>query len=325
MRVITIEDHFETPLHRSMHPPMTPPRETVLAGQSKRLGHDVAAELLDLGVSRLAAMDAAGIDFQVVSHISPGVESFDAATAVPMAEDANDRLYEAIGKHPTRLGGFAALPLADPSAALKEFERAVTRLGFKGALINGHTRGQYLDDHRYWDIFAYAQEKGVPVYLHPTDPHPQVMKAYFDGHELMSRAAWGFAVETGTHFLRLLYAGLFDRFPSLRIVLGHLGEGLPFWMQRLDNHSYVAAAQRGLRKRPAQYLRENLVITTSGNCFTPAFLCCLLALGADNILFSVDWPYETNFSASEFLRQLPVSEQDRHKIAHANAERLLKL
>jgi len=191
--------------------------------RSKEHGHDVMAELADIGASRLKAMDAVGIDVQVLSLTQPGTQAFPADIAIPMATDANDRLAAAVKKHPTRLAGFAALPTADPAAAAKELERAVKRLGFKGAMINGHCQGNYLDDKKYWPIFEAAQALDVPIYLHPREPHPNVMRTYFAGYEDLALPAWGFAMETCTHFLRLMMAGVFDAFPKFTMILGHLG------------------------------------------------------------------------------------------------------
>ena len=192
-------------------------------------------------------------------------------------------------------------------------------------MIHGHQQGSFLDDRKYWPIFERAQALDVPIYLHPTLPHPLAVKAYFEGYEELARAGWGFAVDTSCHFLRLVFAGVFDAYPRLKIILGHLGEGLPFAMHRLDDHTHRAAARRGLKKRPLQYFKENLLVTTSGNWYEPAFLCTLLALGADNILFAIDWPYEANKTGMEFLGKISISDLDREKIAHLNAERVLRL
>jgi len=296
-----------------------------LTDRSHYLGYGIPNELLNLGDSRLAAMDESGIDLQVVSLTMPGCEAFDAETAIAMATDANDKLANAVRAHPTRLAGFASLPTPSPAKAAQELERAVTKLGFKGAVINGHVRGEFLDNRKYWVIFECAQSLNVPIYLHPTIPHPAVLKAYFEDFGELATPAWGFAMDTCTHFLRLIFAGLFDAYPDLRMILGHLGEGLPFWIHRLNYHTQFAAGQRGLKRTPAQYLRENLVVTTSGNFFTPAFLCTLMALGAENILFSVDWPYESNRVAREWLDHLQIADQDKEKICHLNAERILHL
>ncbi len=324
MKVIAIEEHFITPLYREKVG-ANEFRNFYLKSRGEQLGHDIVAQNSDLGAERLAHMDAAGVDVQVLSFGSPGPQAFGAEVAIPMARDANDRLYQAIQKNPGRFAGFAALPTADPEAAAQELERCVSKLGFKGAMIHGHTRGSFLDERKYWTIFERAQALGVPIYLHPTLPHPDAVKAYFEGYEELARAGWGFAVDTSCHFLRIVFAGVFDAYPRLRIILGHLGEGLPFAMHRLNDHTWRSAARRGLRKTPLQYLRENLLVTTSGNWYEPALLCTLLALGADNILFAIDWPYEANKTGTEFLRKISISEADREKIAHLNAERLLGL
>jgi predicted TIM-barrel fold metal-dependent hydrolase len=325
VKTIALEEHFSTPMQRQKSPPESEFREFYLSSRSEHVGHSIVDQLGDLGEQRLAYMDAAGIDIQVLSFTSPGPQAFDAAEAIPLAKDANDRLHAAVKRHPDRFAGFAALPTAAPDAAADELERAVTTLGFKGTMIHGHTRGSFLDEKKYWVIFERAQALGVPIYLHPTHPHPDVVKAYFTGYEDLASAAWGFAVDTSCHFLRLVFAGVFDAYPQLTIILGHLGEGLPFAMHRMNDHTFLDAKRRGLQKTPLQYLKDNLVVTTSGNWFEPAFVCTLLALGADNILFAVDWPFEPNTTAMHFLNQLPISERDREKIAHLNAERILRM
>jgi 2,3-dihydroxybenzoate decarboxylase len=300
-------------------------RDFFLTSRSEQLGHDIVKELGDLGESRIAHMDAAGIDVQVLSFGSPGPQAFEAAVGIPMARDANERLYETMKKHPTRFAGFAALPTADPQASADELERTVKKLGFKGAMIHGHQQGSFLDDKKYWAIWERAEALEVPIYLHPRQPSAAAMKAYFDGYEDIAGAPWGFAVDTSIHFLRILFAGVFDAYPRLKIILGHLGEGLPFAMHRMNDLSYRSAARRGLKKQPIEYIRDNLFVTTSGNWYEPAFLCALLALGADKILFAADWPYEANKTAAEFLRKISINDLDREKIAHLNAERLLKM
>jgi predicted TIM-barrel fold metal-dependent hydrolase len=324
MRIIAIEEHFLTPLYREKVG-ANEYRNFYLTSRGRQMGHDIIEQNLDLGAKRLAHMDAHGVDVQVLSFGSPGPQAFAADVAIPMARDANDRLHATMKAHPTRFAGFAALPTADPRAAVEELERCVTRLGFKGAMIHGHQQGEFLDAKKYWPIWERAAQLGVPVYLHPALPHPDAVKAYFDGYEELARAPWGFAVDTSCHFLRLVFAGVFDAYPRLTIILGHLGEGLPFAMHRMNEHSWAAAKRRGLKKQPIDYLRDNLVVTTSGNWFEPAFVCTLLALGADQILFAIDWPYEANKTGMEFLRALSISDADKQKIAHRNAERLLRL
>jgi len=192
-------------------------------------------------------------------------------------------------------------------------------------MINGHTQGVFLDDKRFWCIFECADALGVPIYLHPSKPHPAVMGAYFAGYEELALAAWGFGIETGAHFLRLVFAGVLDAFPNLTFILGHLGEGLPFMLHRINDQTRLAATRRGLKKTPAQYLTENLVVTCSGNFSAAAFLCTVMALGVDNVLFSVDWPYESNVAAVEFLKRQPLDPHQMEKVAHGNAERILRL
>ncbi|MDB5411579.1 MAG: hypothetical protein JWL84_6491 [Rhodospirillales bacterium] len=324
MKTIAIEEHFITPMYREKVS-ANEFRNFYLNSRSQQIGHNISEQNMDLGEQRLAYMDAAGVDVQVLSFGSPGPQGFDAQTAIPMARDANDRLFEAMQAHPDRFAGFAALPTAAPDVAADELERCVTKLGFKGTMIHGHTQGSFLDERQYWPIFERAEALDVPIYLHPTYPHPDAIKAYFSGYEELARAGWGFAIDTSCHFLRIVFAGVFDAYPKLQIILGHLGEGLPFAMHRLNDHTYQAAAKRGLERTPLEYLKQNMLVTTSGNWYPPAFLCTLLALGADNILFAVDWPYEPNTTAMKFLDELTISDVDKEKIAHGNAERILRL
>jgi predicted TIM-barrel fold metal-dependent hydrolase len=321
MRIIALEEHFIMPREEQNLPPGAHRGND----REKLLGFDVVAALLDLDAGRLAAMDAAGIDVQVLSHNQPGCQALDGATAVPAAREVNDLLFEAVKAHPDRFLGLAALPTADPAAAVKELDRAVSKLGFKGAMINGHTQGAFLDDKRFWGIFECANALGVPIYLHPSKPHPAVMQAYFAGYDELALAAWGFGIDTGAHFLRLVFAGVFDAFPKLTFILGHLGEGLPFMLHRINDQTQLAAKRRGLRRAPLEYLTQNLVVTCSGNFSAPAFLCSVMALGIDNVLFSVDWPYESNAAAVDFLKHQALGPNDMAKVAHLNAERVLRL
>ena len=324
MKIIAIEEHFSTPLYRQKVS-ANEFRNFYVTSRGEQIGHDIVKELGDLTDSRLKNMDAHGVDVQVLSFTSPGTQGFAADEAIPMAKDANDRLYETVKAHPTRFAGFAALPTAAPQAAVDELDRCVKQLGFKGTMIHGHTMGSFLDDKKYWPIFERAEKLDVPIYLHPTLPGPLAMKAYYEGFEDIARAGWGFAVDTSIHFLRILFSGAFDAYPKLKIILGHLGEGLPFAMHRLNDHTWRAAKRRGLKKTPLEYIRDNLVVTTSGNWHEPAFVCTLLALGADNILWAIDWPYEANSTGMAFFNKLSLNDIDREKIAHGNAERLLKM
>jgi predicted TIM-barrel fold metal-dependent hydrolase len=274
-------------------------------------------------------MDAAGIDVQVLSLNAPGVEQLDATEAVRLAHDSNDILADAVRRHPTRFAGFASLPTMSPETAVEELERTVRKLGFKGACINGHTRGRYLDDKFFWPILERAEALQVPLYLHPTPPPQRVIAASYIGNfspEVMaglSTAAWGWHIETAIHVLRIILSGAFDRYPSLQLVTGHLGETLPFMLPRLD---LGLPPQVTKLDRPiGAYLRENLHYTFSGFNYTPTFLDLLLQVGVDRIMFSADYPYSSMEQARTFLDQLPVSPADKERIAHANAERLLRL
>ena len=225
--LITLEDHFSTPMDRGWIPAPRGLRTATIRHLDDRVGFSVDGGLLDLDQVRLDHMDKAGIDYQVISLTSPGAQGCPADLAVSLARDANDRLHDAVKRHPTRFGAFAALPTVDAAASVKELERCITQLGFLGACVNGHTRGEFLDGEQYWPMFEACEALGVPFYLHPTQPPAAVMQSLFQGPvEPFSRAAWGFSIEAGTHFLRLVMAGIFDRFPRLTMILGHLGEGL---------------------------------------------------------------------------------------------------
>jgi uncharacterized protein len=313
MRVIAIEEHYA--------------RTEDLEGRGG-LPPDVAARLCDLGEGRIAEMDSAGIDLQVLSLTAPGAQAFPAPDAGSMARDANDRLAEAVGRHPHRLAAFAALPTAEPAAAAVELERTVSRHGFKGGMVNGQTEGRFLDDRRFWPILEAAEALGVPIYLHPAPPPAPVVEAYYAGFSpfvsfTLSTSAWGWHVETGLHVLRLVLAGAFDRFPRLQIVVGHLGEALPFMLARTSNRLPPEAT--GLPRTIGEYVRDHLHLSVSGFFSVPPFLDALLVLGADRLLFSVDHPFSPNQEGREFLDGLPISPGDREKIAHGNAERLLRL
>jgi hypothetical protein len=285
-------------------------------------------QLCDLGGHRIAAMDAAGIDLQVLSLTAPGVEQLDPPDAVALAREVNDRLADAIGHHPTRLAGFAALPTPAPLAAADELERAVTRHGFKGAVINGHNRGRYLDDEFFWPVLERAEALAVPLYLHPTPPPQAVIASAYTGNYppevagTLATVAWGWHIDTATHVLRLVASGAFDRYPQLQLVIGHMGEGLPFLLPRIE---FTLSAVAKLERPVGDYFRENVHYTFAAFNWIPTFLSLLLQVGVDRIMFSTDHPYGAMAQARAFLDQLPVSAADRHRIAHTNAERLLRL
>jgi 2,3-dihydroxybenzoate decarboxylase len=283
--------------------------------------------LYDRGPLRLEQMDAAGIDFQILSLFDPGVQEMtDVARAIELARGANDDLAETVRTNPNRFGGFATLATQDPDAATAEFERAVTELGLVGGLINGHCQGRYLDDPAYEALFACAESLEAPIYLHPTTPHPAVMEAWFapyvdDGLHL---ASWGFAAEAGTHVLRLIYSGLFDKFPRLQMIIGHLGEMLPFAAYRVDRYYGLGGSGSGdrLQHLPSEYLRNNFHVTTSGNFCAPAFACTLDVMGADRVMFSVDYPMDDNQTGAEFMASYPMDAATRAKVSSGNAIKL---
>jgi uncharacterized protein len=315
MRVIAIEEHF-----------LAPAMAEGLAGGGVTAG--LRGKLEDLGDGRLADMDAGGIDYQVIGHTTPGTQALAGEEAVALARDANNRLADAVRRHPDRFGGFATLPTSDPDAAADELRRAKAELGFVGAMINGSTGGRFLDDPVFRPLLAEAERLRMPIYLHPAEPPRAVRDAYFRGFDpavewSLSTGAWGWHAETGLHVLRLVLAGVFDRFAQLQIIIGHMGEMLPFMLARVDD---ILARQRARLDRPvSDYLRGNLHITTSGIFTLPPLLCALMVLGAERIMFSVDYPYSSNETGTAFLAAAAISPADKDLIAHRNAERLLGL
>jgi len=287
---------------------------------------ELRRRLDDLGTLRIKEMDEAGIDVQVISHGAPALQRMDAASSVPLARRANDRLREAVLAHPDRFAAFAALPTADPKAAADELERAVVRLGFKGAMVHGPTNGVFFDDKRFWPIFERAQALDVPLYVHPAAPHPAVVEAYYKDYvkqfPQILTAAWGFTIETATQGLRLVLSGVFDAYPRAKVILGHMGEGLPFLAWRVN-----MALSRGADK-PSSFrdtFCEHFWITTSGFFSTPALLCSIMEMGADRIMFSVDYPFVPNVPGTKWTETLQLSPEDKTKILSGNAKRLLKM
>jgi len=287
---------------------------------------EIRRRLDDLGELRLKEMDEAGIDVQVLSHGAPSTQRLDAPTAVRLARDANDRLAKVIAARPDRFAGFAALPTPDPKAAAAELERTISELGFKGAMVHGLTNGVFFDDKRFWPIFERAQALDVPLYVHPAAPHSAVVDAYYKDYvkdfPAILNAAWGFTVETATQGIRLVLSGVFDAYPDLKIILGHMGEGLPFLLWRID-HALSRPGNRRIAFR--EQFSRHFYITTSGNFSTPALLCSMMELGVDRILFSVDWPFVQNVPGTKWMSELQLSAEDKTKILSGNAKRLLKM
>jgi predicted TIM-barrel fold metal-dependent hydrolase len=324
MRTITLEEHFATPQFFDGPARFVQDRAKAMGGRYSL----VIDRLCDVGAKRLSEMDAAGIDMQVLSLSAPGVEQMEPDDAVVMARDTNDYLADAVKKHPTRFAGFAAVPTGSPNQAAEELQRRIQQ-GFKGAVINGHNRGRYLDNQFYWPILECAEALNVPIYLHPT-PAPQAVVDVSYGQglpplvtDMLAGGAWGWHIETAVHMIRIVCGGVFDRFPKLQFVIGHMGEGLPFFFRRLD---IIPTSVTKLKNPIFHYMMNNVHYTFSGMNYPPTFLQLLLELGGvDRIMFSADYPYQSMKWARDFLEQIPVGAADMELIAHGNAERLLKL
>jgi 5-carboxyvanillate decarboxylase len=282
--------------------------------------------LLDLGQRRLDDMDADGIDKALIIVSSPGVQVFAPDVGTALSRLANDRLAAAVAAHPDRFAGLAALAPQDPAAGAAELERATRRLGLKGGIVNSHTYGEYLDDRKFWAIFEAAQALDVPIYIHPREPSPGMAAPLaMEGF----RVGWGYGVETATHVLRLIAAGVFDQFPKLRIVIGHMGEGLPFVIDRIDNRFIWENGARGaapkIKRLPGDYIRDNVIITTSGMNYTAPLQATIAAVGIDNVLFAADYPFEVVRDSVAAMDAMPLAEQDKKKIYQTNAERVFAL
>lgn len=279
--------------------------------------------------SRIADMDASGIDMQLLLLTAPGVQVMKKEMAVAMAAMSNDRVAEAVGKWPTRFQALAAVAPQDPAAAAKELERAVKKLGLKGAVINSHTQGEWLDDTKFWDIFAAAESLNVPIYIHPSGPPKAMIQPFLERG--LEGAVFGFAVEVALHVLRIIVSGAFDRFPKLKIVIGHTGEGLPFWCYRLDYmHAASVKAQRyesqkPLKRKVSEYIRENVYVTNSGVAWEPSIMLCHMVMGPDHLLYAMDYPYQFVPEEVTVCDNLPMSEQDKRKFFQTNAETLFDI
>ena len=319
MRTITLEEHFATKdflIATNAYGDQTPPWMKQLQ-----------PKLLDLGAGRIAEMDSAKIDLQVLSLCSLGIDHLDAATETPLCTSVNDELAAAVRANPTRLAGFAALPMKNPAAAAKELQRAVETLGFRGAMVDGTTDGLFLDDPRFTPIFEAAVALNVPIYLHPAPPPKAIYDLYFANlpgqvGDMLSIAGWGWHAETALHTLRLIVSGVFDRFPTLQLIIGHMGEMLPMALVRTS-----AALSRAAKiERPVEsYFQTNIHLTTSGYFTQPPLDLALRVVGIDRMMFSVDYPFSTNDKGRDYLNSLTLSSEDMQKLTHTNAEALLKL
>jgi predicted TIM-barrel fold metal-dependent hydrolase len=291
------------------------PMEATLAALGRRL--------LDTDGERLALMDRDGVAMHVLSLTSPGVQLFDATTAVSMARLANDRLAQVVARHPTRYAGLASFAPQDPKAAVREMERAVRELKLNGFIVNSHTNNEYLDEEKYWPILEAAEALDSALYIHPRSPADTMARPFSDYN--MHAAIWGFQAETGTHAMRIILSGVLDRFPKLKIVLGHMGESIPYNLWRADHWYHY---RRGIQRsslQPSDVFKRNFTITTSGVEDPHVLDYCLKWLGADRIMWAIDYPYEESGPATRFMDEAPIPDSDRRKIFHLNAERLFRL
>jgi 5-carboxyvanillate decarboxylase len=282
--------------------------------------------LLDLEGERLRIMDRDDVDMHLLSLTSTGVQMMDPDRAADVAVAANDRLADVIQRHPDRFAGLATIPPHNPARAINELERAINKLKLNGVIINSHTDGEYLADRKYWPLLEAIAGLKVALYIHPRAPIPAMAAAYRPYH--LEHAIWGYQAETGLHALHLIVSGVFDHIPNLKIVLGHMGEALPYWLYRVDwmhDRAAIHFDRPKLKKRPSDYFKRNFMVTTSGMNWNPVLKFCIEALGADNIMWAIDYPYQESKEASQFMNRAPISDVDKHKIFHKNAERIFHI
>ncbi len=328
MRVVALEEHFTVPeLAARINPEAKAKRgfapRTIVPGTVSPL------DLLpDLGQQRLAAMDACGVTMQVLSVSGPGADLVDGPDGAALAREFNDTLADAVKRHPTRFAGFAHLPMRSPTATATELERSVHKLGFHGAMVNGTCEDKFLDDPRYEPLLAAAEALDVPIYIHPHLAPESVRKAYYSNLPAsagvaIETAGWGWHSETAIHVMRLVLSGALDRHPKLKIIIGHMGEGLPAMLARIDDVSRPHV--RHLKRTVSETILDQVWITTSGMFTQPPFLIALQTFGLDRMMFSIDYPYTPNEPGQAFLKELPLSKADMAKFSHGNADKLLKL
>ena len=313
-KIIAVEEHF-------MHPSL-----------SNHLGHaaqqpdQIKERLFDFSDIRIREMDSAGIDVQILSHQSPGSQRLKNEVAIDACKDVNNALAQVISNHSDRFLGFAMLPTNLPIDAASELRRSVEELGFKGAMIHGLSSGRMVDEKFFWPIFAEAERLDVPIYLHPALPDKEVTERYYApydaSHPMLTRAAWGFGVEAGTQAIRMILSGIFDKHPNLKIILGHLGEAIPFWLPRI---------QESLSRTESQQInfedvfKSNFWITTSGFFSDHALELCVNTLKLDHILFAIDWPYANNETGVNWLQNSKIKPSIKSDIFSENAQNLFRL
>jgi predicted TIM-barrel fold metal-dependent hydrolase len=329
MRIVAVEEHFTFPdildridsgtlTENGWPAPGTPVFQAINP-----------PALAETGEGRIAAMDAAAISMQVLSVPGPGAEIVSGLEGIAIAREFNDGMARLISAQPERFAGFAHLPMRTSSAAADELERAVTECGLKGALVSGTIDGKFLDALEFEPVLACAERLDVPLYIHPGVPPEGVRTAYYDGLPgagsfMLAIAGWGWHAETAVHILRLALSGALDRHPRLKLLIGHMGEGLPTMMERVER-VFGSYSKSHLQRNAARAIVDQVWVSTSGFSSMPSFLAALMTFGADRLLFSVDYPFGNNLAAVNFLNNLPVSPEDREKIAHKNADALLRL
>lgn len=321
-RLYSVEESF-------MIPEIVAELSRLAGGKPSMLSGPIAGpfmpKLLDIGAGRIAGMDADGVDVQVLAVSAPGVQSFTADTGLSLARVANDRLSDAIKAYPDRFAGLAVAPPQDAVPAAKELERAVTKLGLKGIVINSHTNGEYLTEEKFWPLLEAVEALDVPLYLHPRDPAPVMApKVMIPGFVV----GWGYAVETGTHALHLIASGIFDRFPKLRVVLGHLGETIPFLLARMDNRygfEVMAVGAKPLKKKPGEYFRDHFTVSTSGMNFAAPLRAAIDILGADRVMFAADYPMEDQKQVVADYNAISLTPVERAKVSEETARRVFKI
>ena len=283
--------------------------------------------LQDIGDGRIRDMNELGIDMQVLSLTAPGVQVFDKDMAKTLAKDSNDQLAEAVRKHPDRFAGLIAVAPQDPKSAAREIERGMKELGLNGVIINSHTKGEYLDEPKFWEIFEAAEASSAPIYIHPRTPAPSMLEPYVKRH--LDMAILGFGAEVALHVMAIITSGVFDRFPNLQIVIGHMGEALPFWMYRIGTMQTKVREPSGrgkkLQRLPSEYMKENIYITTSGVAWEPAILFSQQVLGVDRVLYAMDYPYQNYPEEVVTTDNLPISDMDKKKLYQLNAEKVFSL
>lgn len=332
LRKIAIEEHFMVPEATNPGGVFDPAAFARVSGIEVAFLDVVMRRMADLRQRRIEEMDQAGIDIALLSLTAAGIEALpDAARARDAASKVNDFLADLVASAGGRFAGFASVPLQDPEAAARELERAIRTLGFKGVMVNGYVAdadrniGHYLDEDRFAAFWQVASDLACPVYIHPRASLPPVRDALYAGHPELAGGTWGFTTETATHALRLVYSGLFDRLPNLSVVLGHLGETIPYVAWRIQRCFEYNPIGHQVNKRLQDYLAENFYVSTSGSFNDQALICALLTIGADRIMFAVDYPFEMSDDAARWIERAPISEGDRRKIAHGNAARLFGL